>query len=218
MLDSASKCIIFSQQKGGVMDDQKSMNYVDSQRQSLRERIQSMKVRSVEPYYRIVIDLDHRKGATLNEVVQDLKSKPQNEHSRLDKLIKIGVVEREKRGGGENLKSSGVQEFYYYISPEISKEEIEEIKKLVEDQPHAITQIVLPKDTEHEQEVNNLDEVSGAMETKPGKATEGNSLNQLSLKEKIQMRLSMLPEFDPSWPPAAQQAWFQAIKRLENMQ
>nr|WP_290227598.1 hypothetical protein [Trichocoleus desertorum] len=200
------------------MDDQKPMNYMDSQRQSLRERIQSMKVRSVEPYYKIVIDLNHRKGATLNEVVQDLKSKPQNEHSRLDKLIKIGVVKREKRGGGENPKSSGVQEFYYYISPEISEEEIEEIKKLVENEPDAIARIVLSKNTKYEQEINNLHEVTGAMETKLGKTEEDDSPNKLSLKEKIQMRLSMLPEFDPSWPPAAQQAWFQAIKRLENMQ
>jgi hypothetical protein len=200
-----------------VVEDEKSMNYMDSPKRFLLERIQSMRVRSVNPYYRIVIALDKRKEATLNELVQDLNSKPQNEHSRLENLIKIDVARREKRRRSDDSRSSAFQEFYYYLSSDISSEEIEEIKKLVDDSRNPSTQIVLTSDGKQQEEINNFNEVSETVEAKASKPSEDDS-NQLSLKEKIQMRLSRLPEFDPRWPESAQQAWFQAIKRLEDMQ
>jgi len=153
----------------------------------------SLKPSSREEHLKVLSLVEKRGTASLNQVTEGLSgSRKQTIHSRLERLRNLGFLEREKRQG------VGTQEFFYFLSPNVSLNEINSLRSSYGD-PDSLKSL----STADKAEVHNL--TNSLPETSDPYAVLAKQLVQ------------KLPEFDPTWSDDFKKAWFSSYEQLVKM-
>lgn len=147
---------------------------------------------------------------TISQVVKRTGRKVQTVHLQIEKLRKLGLIERLKRSDG------GTKEFIYFISPQVNKEEL--ASYIASELPRDDTQIKADtralsttKDEVKAEITEMLNQTASTSSNQPSKNTSDDSVVWARLL------LEKFPDFDPSWSEDVQTKWFEAFDRLMKM-
>jgi predicted transcriptional regulator len=147
---------------------------------------------------------------TISQVVKRTERKVQTVHLQIEKLRKLGFLERFKRSDG------GTKEFIYFISSQVKKEEL--ASYIASELPRDDTQIkadtsapLTTKDEVKAEITEMLNQTASTSSNQPSKNTSDDSVVWARLL------LEKFPDFDPSWSEDVQTKWFEAFDRLMKM-
>ncbi|MBD2071831.1 helix-turn-helix transcriptional regulator [Leptolyngbya sp. FACHB-671] len=176
-----------------------------------------------EKYLKILLMASDSDGTTMNQISLELGEKPQSIHRLLKRMMDREALTRKKRG----------TEFYYHLTPDISREEIESQLKVITDgdainavplldlgNGENIEQSQFDEDQLQVSQVMNVQEASNKKGDRPSKEV---SMSQsMEWKEKmLRLRLSKLPalpEFNPDWSDEKQGKWFTLYEKIIELQ
>ena len=152
-------------------------------------------------YVSVLLFVAQQKSVTLNQVWKALPgSGKQTHHTRLGKLIALGLIEREKR----NLEGGGSQ-FFYFPNPKLSLPQVEALAQCSGVAIAAPESAPPPTETP---ENKDSEMTQPASASKPSSPLQSSSI---SLAERL---LEAFPVFNPNWSEEAQEKWLLAIERL----
>jgi predicted transcriptional regulator len=155
----------------------------------LIHRLQKIRPSSRADHFNLVRLIARSGQLTMNDLASEIGLRPQNVHSRLQRLIGLKILSRSKEGA---------QEFCYHLAPDITRDAVEAFATSIE--------TVTPP----------IQEVSAEMKSKSTSprheaSSKGEGLDLATiLAEK-------LPDFDPSWPLEVQQRWLASLERIAEM-
>lgn len=146
-----------------------------------------IKTSSRRPHIELLQFIAKSGKATLAQSANAAQASRQTTHSRLEKLRELGLLQRAKP------KDSGATEFFYFLPPSISADEIDKL----------MSELEPPKSGSHE-----------PMSSTSSKPLPNSKLPSASLSQEL---IRKLPEFDPNWPDNLKERWFASYERLLNI-
>lgn len=175
---------------------------------TLRERYLSIKKRSKSDYNNILILVAKAENLSMNEAAFLMGVVPQNIHVKLNNLVALGLLSRERKQGRQNVK-----EYQYSLASDIDSHELQELTG--DDLPPEINerlqQLLSAVPVNMTQPIGHIETI----QTPIPKAQELHHKSSLpdSIADQL---LAKLPNFDPTWPEEMQSRWmasFEAITR-----
>ncbi|MBD2233331.1 MarR family transcriptional regulator [Phormidium tenue] len=181
---------------------------------SLQERYLAVKKgareNSLIDYDSLLILIRQAGSLSMNELSAIFDVPPQNIHVKLDRLLKYGLIERERRKGRK-----GVREYQHFLAADVDPAELQaltgdELPSTVSDR----LRIVI-----HEERIqSHQPPLSRTKETLSTTKSQESVFQPPQAKSAADQLISKLPDFDPTWSKEMQNRWmasFEAItKRL----
>lgn len=183
-------------------------------RESLPERYSAAKKgareNSLIEYDTVLTLIAQARQLSMNELSFIFDVPPQNIHVKLKRLLKYGLIEREKREGRK-----GVREYQHFLAADVDPAELQaltgdELPSTISDRLQSVL---------HGEPIQSHQPPSSRVEATLSTTKSQESAFQPPLAKSATDRLiSKLPDFDPTWPKEMQNRWmasFEAItKRL----
>lgn len=183
-------------------------------RESLLERYSAAKKgareNSLIEYDTVLTLIAQARQLSMNELSFIFDVPPQNIHVKLKRLLKYGLIEREKREGRK-----GVREYQHFLASDVDPAELQaltgdDLPSTVRDRLQNVIQGKL---------IQVHQPTSGRVETTlPTTESQESIFQAPQAKSSADVLISKLPDFDPTWSKDMQNRWmasFEAItKRL----
>lgn len=183
-------------------------------RESLLERYSAAKKgareNSLIEYDTVLTLIAQARQLSMNELSFIFDVPPQNIHVKLKRLLKYGLIEREKREGRK-----GVREYQHFLASDVDPAELQaltgdDLPSTVRDRLQNVIQGKL---------IQVHQPTSGRVETTlPTTESQESIFQSPQAKSSADVLISKLPDFDPTWSKDMQNRWmasFEAItKRL----
>ena len=191
-----------------------NMNDDSDLHKSLQERYSAAKKGSRENslinYDTLLILMIIAGALSMNELSFIFNVPPQNIHVKLKRLLKYGLIEREKREGRK-----GVREYQHFLASDVDPSELQALTG--DDLPSTVRDRL--QSVIYGEPIQSHQPISDRVEAKLSTTERQESIFQPpQAKSSADVLISKLPDFDPTWPKDMQNRWmasFEAItKRL----
>lgn len=191
--------------KGGrEMKDHEPIVATDRSRKALLSILKTVRRATWGKYLKILLLASSPSGVTMNGLSLELGEKPQTMHPLLIRMIDRGAMTREKRD----------VEYYYHLSSNISKEDVEALIKEIADEDVSSALGLTPLLTLDE--IAEMPEMAASTEDISEEDDRAMVNRSMESQERMSQlpKLPALPEFDPNWSEARQNQWFSLYEKL----
>jgi hypothetical protein len=198
-------------ERGKQMVESELSNSNTPSKKKLNATLQTVRRSSWKKYLQIMLLASIPSGATMNEVSMSLGEKPQTVHPLLKRMIDRTALNREKRG----------IEYYYYLSPDITKEDVEiQLKEIADGATDSMPLLDLDDEVPEQNQPKTVqlqtpqvtDMNTQEVSSKSDREEISNKKSKLS--EDSIPKLPDLPEYNPNWSEERQNRWFDLYEKI----
>lgn len=167
---------------------------------TISDFLAGLKRNAADSYTKLLLHFAQNEEITMKQAEEITGELRQTNHGRFKRLVEAGILLRDKKRSAE-----GKLEYHYFLSPEVSKDEI-----AAEASRRNISINGETQENNHNLEVPTETMTDSKL---PAPAQLGQRLRPSA----TELLLEKLPEFDPTWPEDVKASWLKSYQELINM-